>query len=133
MSEMLSMEAIFSSSPREIFLAWLDSEAHSRFTGSPAKIDARVGGAFTVWDGYICGVTLALREPEQIVQSWRTTEFPEGSPDSRLELQFEPAEQGTRLRLVHTMIPDGQAAGYRQGWIDYYFSPMQHYFLNKET
>ncbi len=62
------------------------------------------------------------------MQAWRTTEFPEGSPDSRLEMLLEEAKGGTKITLVHTNIPDGQGKDYEQGWIAFYFKPMKQYF-----
>jgi activator of HSP90 ATPase len=112
----------------EIFQAWLESEGHSEFTGSRAQIEPRVNGVFSAWDGYISGRTLEIEPSHRILQSWRTTEFPEGSPDSQLEILFEEIEGGTQLRLIHTNIPAGQGEDYRQGWQEFYFQPMQKYF-----
>jgi len=38
---------------------------------------------------------------------------------------------GTLLTLKHWNIPDGQAEGYESSWQDFYFTPMQEYFLNQ--
>jgi activator of HSP90 ATPase len=130
MSEELEMSTLLPASACRVYEAWLDSAEHSDFTGSAAEIDAQTGGNYTAWDGYIQGRTLALEPCKRILQSWRTTEFPEGAPDSLLEVLLEDAPGGTRLSLRHTAIPDGQAEQYRQGWEDYYFSPMAQYFLD---
>jgi uncharacterized protein YndB with AHSA1/START domain len=53
-----------------------------------AQIAARVGGRFTAGGVYMQGATLELDPPRKIVQSWRTTEFPEEAPDSRLEVTW---------------------------------------------
>ena len=111
-----------------LFDDWLDSEKHAAFTGSPAVIDARTGGKFTAWDGYISGKTLEIEPPRRILQSWRTTEFAADDADSVLELLFEPIPAGTRLTLHHSQIPDGQAGMYREGWEEYYFDPMLEYY-----
>ncbi|KAF0112191.1 MAG: Activator of Hsp90 ATPase 1 family protein [Chloroflexi bacterium] len=111
-----------------VFHAWLDSKQHSRFTGSEAEVDPKVGGEFTAWGGYISGKTKVLEPPNRILQSWRTTEFPVDSPDSLLEILLEKIPGGTQLTLIHTEIPDGQAEMYREGWEEYYFTPMQDYF-----
>lgn len=116
-----------------LFRAWLDSDEHSQFTGSPADIAPVVGGAFTAWDGYISGTTLAIEPHRRIVQSWRTTDFPPDSPDSRLEIIFEQTSKQTKVTLLHTNMPDGQGAGYDQGWTDYYFTPMQEYFAPEDN
>ena len=131
MADSLHLITILPANPEPVFHAWLDSAEHTAFTGSPARIDPTVGGRFTAWDGYIQGATLELSPCTRILQSWRTTEFPEDSPDSSLEVLLEPAESGTRLILNHTGIPEGQGEQYRQGWEDYYFTPMQAYFSDK--
>lgn len=128
MQDSLKISRRFPVTPRALYEAWLDSAAHSAFTGSPAVIAAAVGGAYSAWDGYIEGVTLELEPYRRIVQSWRTGDFPDDAPDSRLEVLFEEAPGGTKLTLIHTGIPRGQAARYRQGWRDYYFTPMEDYF-----
>jgi activator of HSP90 ATPase len=114
--------------PDVLYRAWLSSEEHARFTGGAATIDPSVGGAFTAWDGYISGTTLELEEGKRIVQSWRTTEFPDGSPDSRVEIVVEPEGEGTKLTIDHSGIPEGQADGYESGWKEFYFDPMREYY-----
>jgi uncharacterized protein YndB with AHSA1/START domain len=132
MAESLRLVTVLSAGRERLYRAWLDSDEHSHFTGSKAEIDPQVGGSFTAWDGYIQGVTLELEPYQRIVQSWRTTDFPEGSPDSRLEVLFDEVKQGTQITLIHTLIPDGQAKGYEDGWCDYYFTPMEAYFAPDE-
>jgi activator of HSP90 ATPase len=128
MTESLECTALLPASPEVVYHAWLDSEAHALFTGSSAQINASKGGKFTAWDGYIQGTTLELEPFHRIVQTWRTSDFLEDAPDSRLELLLSEEGGQTRITLIHTKIPEGQAEEYRQGWEDYYFKPMQDYF-----
>ena len=114
--------------PEKVFRAWLSTEGHSAMTGSPARVEPRVGGAFTCWDGYITGTTSRLKPYTRIVQTWRTTEFPDGSPDSEIEILLEAVEGGTKLTLTHRNIPDGQAESYESGWDESYFQPMIAFF-----
>jgi len=114
--------------PERLYRAWLDSAEHGAFTGSEAQIDPQVGGSFTAWDGYIQGTTLELQPYRRILQAWRTSDFPQGSADSRLEVLLEEVEGGVQITLHHSDIPTGQGEEYRQGWEDYYFQPMQAYF-----
>jgi len=115
-------------SAEKIFDAWLSSEGHSAMTGSAAKVDGKVGGAFTAWDGYIFGKTLKMESPRRIVQAWRTSEFPEDAPDSRVEILFDEVKGGTKLTLIHSDMPEDQVESYKQGWEDFYFKPMKEYF-----
>ncbi len=128
MQNEFTISTVLPAPPETVFRAWLSSEGHAAMTGSPARIEPRVGGAFTAWDGYISGRTAALKPYTRIVQDWRTTEFPDGSPDSRLELVLEPVEGGTKLTLTHSNIPEGQADSYKDGWDESYFTPMKEYF-----
>ncbi len=128
MGDSLKMSVLLDELPETIYNAWLSSEKHSEFTGGEAIIDPQVNGKFTAWDGYIEGTTLELQPYSKIVQAWRTTEFPENSRDSKLELDFELVGTQTKLILIQSEIPEGQAEEYKQGWIDYYFEPMQKYF-----
>ncbi len=129
MEESLKLTAVFPVSPQRLYKAWLDSDEHAAFTSSPAQIDPALGGRFTAWDGYISGQNLEQEPGRRILQSWRTPEFPAGSPDSLLELLLEPTEDGnTRLTLLHTRNPQGQSEEYQKGWEEYYFKPMQEYF-----
>src|SRR5512147_2671749 len=80
------VSAVIPAKPSEIYKAWLSSKGHSAMTGSAAKVTGKVGGKFTAWDGYIFGRTLELEPDRRIVQAWRTSEFPDDAPDSRLEV-----------------------------------------------
>jgi activator of HSP90 ATPase len=128
MEKEFSISTFVPAPPEKVFRAWLSSEGHSAMTGSPARVEPRVGGAFTAWDGYINGRTAALKPYTRIVQDWRTTEFPDGCADSQIEILLEAVEGGTQLTLIHRNIPDGQADSYKSGWVESYFEPIKAYF-----
>ena len=123
-----TLSETFNAKPSELYAAWLSSDGHSAITGSTANVDGKIGGKFTAWDGYIFGSTLELTPDQRIVQAWRTSEFPDEAPASRLEVLFEEIEGGTRVTLTHSDMPEEQVELYRQGWEDFYFKPMREYF-----
>jgi activator of HSP90 ATPase len=123
-----TISAVIPANPSDIYSAWLSTEGHAAMTGSPANADGNVGGTFTAWDGYIFGSTLELEPGQRIVQAWRTSEFPDKAPDSRLEILFEDVPGETKVTLIHSDMPEDQAGSYRQGWEDFYFKPMKEYF-----
>ena len=131
MAEKIELSVTFNVNARTVYEAWLDSEEHAAFTGGDAFVVAGVGGEFNIWDGYITGRTLELEPNSRIVQAWRTTDFPEDAPDSKLEVRLEDIDGGSKLTLVHTDIPDGQGDDYKDGWKQYYFEPMEQYFLDE--
>ena len=127
MKESMELKETFNASPEQVYEAWLDPELHSLMTGGEATGGQSVGEDFSAWDGYITGKTLDLKLNEEIVQSWRTSEFAESDEDSRLVIRLKETREGTELTLIHTNIPEGQTQ-YRTGWQDHYFTPMKEYF-----
>ena len=129
MQNQIELHAHFPVKPETFFQIWLDSARHSAMTGGEAKMSDQVGAAFSTWDGYITGVNLELEKPSRIVQSWRTTKFSIIDPDARLELLLQPAADGTtNLSLRLSSLPKNTAIDYQQGWLEFYFTPMQEYF-----
>jgi activator of HSP90 ATPase len=128
MSEQIEVSGILAAAPAKIYVAWLSSAGHSAMTGAPAETTYQAGGRFTAWDGYISGQNLQLEPNKRIVQAWRTSEFPDGAPDSRLDVVLEPVADGTRITIRHSNIPPGQGAKYESGWRDHYLAPMAKYF-----
>lgn len=126
--ESFTLSTTLPAKPEKIYQSWLSREGHSRMTGSPAEVDAKTGGEFKAWDGYIWGKTLIMEPYQRIVQAWRTTEFPEESPDSQVEILLEETSDGTKITLNHKDIPDGQGDSYKQGWEEFYFTPMRDFF-----
>ena len=118
-------------SPRAVYDAWLDSRAHSAMTGAKATASTKVGGQVSSWNGYASGVNLELVPGKRIVQSWRTTDFKAGDPDSRLSIFLRPAKGGTRIVLIHSRI--ARDDGYKDGWREFYFEPMKKYFAGRKA
>lgn len=112
----------------KLYKAWLSSKEHAKFTGAGAKASAKVNGKHSSWDGYIRGKNLELKAGKKIVQSWRTSEFPEDAPDSVLEITFEEKAGKTKLNLYHHGLQKGDAKKYKKGWQDFYFTPMKLYY-----
>lgn len=119
---------IISATPHEVYEAWMSSAGHSAMTGADAVIGPSVGGAYEAWGGYIGGRTLELEPDRRIVQTWRTSEFEDSHPDSRIEVLLELVADGTRVTIRHTNVPDGQTQYEQGGWQDSYFDPMKAYF-----
>jgi uncharacterized protein YndB with AHSA1/START domain len=117
--------------PKVVYEAWIDSSSHRDFTGGNADIDARNGGHYTAWDGYISGILLKLEPYHRIIQSWRTTDFHAMDPSSTVEILLDENENGTLLTLNHTEIPKGLVSSFEDGWKEYYFEPMLGYFTAK--
>ena len=128
MADQFTVSAKVNASPKEVYDAWLDTKRHGEMTGSTAFVTPGVGGKFSAWDGYIEGTNLELVPDKRIVQAWRSSDFPDGSPDSRVEITLVQADAGTKVTIKHTNIPDGQGPEFKDGWNEFYFQPMKAYF-----
>ena len=118
-------------SPEEVYDALPDPKKHSAFTGSPATTSGRIGATFTAWDGYITGKNLELVRGKKIVQEWKTTEWPDGYPLSRLECTLTAKKGGTELKMVHSKVPAEQLTDYTSGWKSSYWDPLKEYLAER--
>lgn len=115
--------------PTTLYFAWIDSTQHAAMTGGgPAKFDGNVGAKYSAMNGYITGKLVILDLGRRLVMSWRTTDFPRDASDSRVEIHLEALGSSTRILVLHTEIPEGQAEKYKALWNDKYFAPMRAYF-----
>lgn len=113
-------------SPHEVYEALMDSRKHSEFTGSKANISRTVGGKITAYDGYIEGKNLELVKDRKIVQSWRSTDWPEGHHSTAtFELEALKGGKGCKLTFTQTDVPAEQSKDIAQGWKDFYWKPMK--------
>ena len=123
-----TLTATFAVPASVIYITWLDSIGHTHMTGAEAECSDQPGGEFTAWDGYISGRNLELIPDKMIRQAWRTTEFEPGQPDSIVEISFtDLAENKAQVTIKHTHLQE-QDSQYKQGWLDFYFTPMKAFF-----
>jgi len=96
-------------------------------TGGEAECSDEIGDTYSTWDEYITGKNISLIPYSEIIQTWRTSEFADTDPDSKLTLLLKNTESGCELTLIHENIPEGQS-DYKKGWIEHYLNPMKEFF-----
>jgi uncharacterized protein YndB with AHSA1/START domain len=91
---------------------------------TPTEISREVGGAFTLFGGYITGRHVELVPNERIVQAWRTGSW---DPGVYSIAKFELVEQGPGTKIVfdHTGFPKGAAETLASGWKAHYWEPLE--------
>lgn len=115
---------MFTGTPHEVYELWMDAKKHATFTGSLAKIDRKVGGKFTTFDGWATGENIELVPDKKIVQTWRGEDWPAGHY-STLMIKLLPAKNGTKLLFTQTDVPTTVAKDVADGWRQYYWEPMK--------
>jgi uncharacterized protein YndB with AHSA1/START domain len=113
--------------PARVFAALINEDKHSQFTGEPAHIEARAGGAFTCYGNYISGVTLELKSGQRIVQVWRARDWPEGTYSIvTFALTAKPGGK-TGLRFSQVGVPANDYASKNKGWRTHYWEPLKRF------
>jgi uncharacterized protein YndB with AHSA1/START domain len=134
-AEAIHQEPLIASRRARVFAALTDAGQFEKLTRlsaaaqtmglehKPAGIDAKPGGAFELFGGYVTGRFLELVPSERIVQAWRAASWPPGSYSIA---RFQLIEQGTATRIVfdHGGFPTGQAEHLAEGWHINYWQPL---------
>jgi activator of HSP90 ATPase len=135
-AEAIHQEAGFKASRKRVYEALTDAKQFDKVIqlsgvmqsmhlgDKPAEISREVGGAFTLFGGYITGRHVELVPNERIVQAWRTGGW---APGLYSIAKFELAEQGSGTKIVfdHTGFPKGEAEVLASGWKAHYWEPLE--------
>jgi activator of HSP90 ATPase len=113
--------------PQSVYAALLDAKQFAAFSGMPAEIDPREGGAFRFFGGQIVGRNIELAPAARIVQAWRPAHWKPGI-FSLANFQFHPSNAGTTVVLDHTSFPAGDYDSLFSGWFEHYWEPLKKYF-----
>jgi uncharacterized protein YndB with AHSA1/START domain len=132
-SVMKSIEQVvtFRATPAEVFEALIDSKKHAAFTGEPAEIDPKVGGAASFYGGKVTGINLDVVKNERIVQAWRPGNFPPGV-FTLVTYAFAPEGKGTKLTFTQQAVPESAYEHLSKGWEERYWQPLRA-FLEKDA
>jgi activator of HSP90 ATPase len=116
----------FNASPQRIYAALLDSKQFTAFSGMPAQIDAKPGGAFSMFGGMIVGRNIELVENQRIVQAWRPASWDAGVY-SIVRFEVRPKGTGSALAFDHIGFPAGDYDHLDEGWHGHYWEPLKKF------
>ena len=122
----LHEEIELKSTPQRIYEALLDGKQFAAFSGMPAEIDPKAGGAFSMFGGQIVGRTIELVPNQRIVQGWRPAHWDPGIY-SIAEFQLKPRSFGTLVVLDHKGFPEGDFDHLEAGWHAHYWEPLKKF------
>jgi uncharacterized protein YndB with AHSA1/START domain len=109
------------------------SDAADLLTAANAKATAisdSVGGAFTLFGGYITGRNLELTPGIRLVQAWRAGSWGAGEYSVvRFELRSEPG--GCRILFDQRGFPAKQGKSLAYGWRVHYWEPLSKFLSGK--
>jgi len=111
-----------------IYEALTDSKLMSTYTQSPASLDAKVGGTFSLFGGSIQGKFVQLEKDKTIEQLWRFSDWPvDVYSNVRIELTSRARDEVV-IKLIHKAIPSIDRFGngdqldkVRSGWNNFFW------------
>ncbi|MGA2024433.1 MAG: SRPBCC domain-containing protein [Steroidobacteraceae bacterium] len=135
-AESIHQEPVIAASRQRVYAVLTDARQFDRLTllsdagksmtpkPPPARINARPGGEFALFGGYISGRFIEMVANELIVQAWRVGNW---NPGIYSIARFQLIEQGasTRISFDHTGFPAGNAEHLAEGWHSNYWDPLQ--------
>jgi activator of HSP90 ATPase len=124
----LHYEADVKTTPEGLYHALLDPKQFAAFTSLPAEIDAKEGGAFSLFGGLIVGRNVELIPSQRIVQAWRPSHWDAGIY-SIVRFELKPSGAQTKMILDHTGFPEGLADHLDEGWRGHYLDGLKKYFI----
>jgi activator of HSP90 ATPase len=138
-AEAIRQELMFDASPQRVYQALTTTKDFDMITrlsdgaallnavgAKPTSISSEVGGAFTLFGGYITGRQLEMLPNERLVQAWRAGSFKAGG--FSIATFYLAAEGGkTKLNFEHRGFPDGNGASLAPGWHAHYWEPLAKY------
>jgi activator of HSP90 ATPase len=90
----------------------------------PTFISPELGGAFTLFGGYITGRNLEMQPGRLLAQAWRTGGW---APGEYSVVRFALTQNGTGCGLVfdHRGFPSGEGTHLARGWYVHYWDPLR--------
>jgi activator of HSP90 ATPase len=124
----LHMDVEIKAAPQRIYEALMDAKQFAAFSGLPAEIDAKAGGAFSMFQGQIIGRNVDLVAGQRIIQAWRATHW-NADIYSIAKFELKPSAAGTTVVLDHTGFPTGEYDALLWGWGNHYWEPLKKFLV----
>jgi activator of HSP90 ATPase len=145
-AEAIHQQVVFQASREHVYRALTDSIEFDRVvslseavasgmvpaTAKASRISRSVGGAFSVFGGYISGIQVELVRDLRLVQAWRAASW---KPGEYSIASFVLADEGSATRLIfdHRGFPTGTAQHLAAGWHGNYWQPLAKLLAQTEN
>jgi uncharacterized protein YndB with AHSA1/START domain len=120
----LVREVMIDATPETIFPFLTVAERHLEWEGTEAELDPRPGGTYRV---LVAGEYQAAGEFVEVIPNekvvftfgWDVEGNPIAPGSTRVEITLHPEGSKTRLRFVHSGLPDDAVSDHAEGWDHY--------------
>ena len=116
----ITVEQKIGATPSTVYRYLTESDLWSKWQGSTATLDPRDGGIFSLLmpNGMTARGQFTELVPEsKVVFTWGWVDRPGIPPGSTVvSIDLVPEDDGTRLVLTHSNLPESEAPQHRTGW-----------------
>ncbi|KAK9829498.1 hypothetical protein WJX72_006227 [[Myrmecia] bisecta] len=122
-TQAIELEERFYARPSDLYECFTNAHRVQGFTQSPATIEPKEGGQFSMFGGSLSGRFTQLQPPSRLAMDWRFSNWEDGVL-SKVQIDLsEPQAGTTELKLKHSSIPYQDRYGHgdvvenvRRGW-----------------
>jgi activator of HSP90 ATPase len=113
-------------SPHAVYTTLVDPKKHAKFSGMPARMVTKPGGAFSHYNGALEGFVVHLEKDRRIILAWRANSWDKGHY-SIAQFVLSKVRGGTRVEFSQFGVPSPHLAGISDGWRQHYWGPLKAY------
>jgi len=121
----ITQNHFINASPQDVFAALTNPFTIELWSGYPAAMEPIEGFEFSIFEGDISGRNIAVIENKSLVQEWYFGDNPE---QSIVTIRLKAHQQGTKVFIEHTNIPDEEVQDFEEGWKTYYWGAIKEFF-----
>jgi activator of HSP90 ATPase len=112
-------------SAEEVFEALVNPDLIQDWSGDEAKMNAEVGGKFSLWGGQMFGTNLEVVKNKKLVQEWC---YDQWENPSKVTFTIKGKGKKTIVDLLHEDVPEKSVNSIADGWDAYYLGAIQEMF-----
>lgn len=127
MCKTIKLKVKFQSSPLQVYELLTNSRKMQSFSGKKVLLKAKVGSAFSFYNGDVTGILVDLSPGERLVQAWRHRKFPKGIFSMATFNLTKSSQGGTQLILTHRGVPKELIPQICEDWRKLYWDKMKSY------
>ena len=110
----------------DVFRALTVSRIIDEWGGGPARVQAKVNGRYSLWDGEMHGVIKEVEFPRRLVHTLREASWEDNWLDSLVSWRLDEIQGRTRLSLLHAGLPSRRLCElHEDGWGEYFLGPLK--------
>ena len=113
-----------SAEPEDVYACLTNPFTIELWSDMPAKLEAKEGTEFEMFEGDITGKILELEPNKKVVQQWY---FGEQEEPSIVTFKIHPDKGRVSLEMRHTNIPDEAYDEIAEGWRKYFLGRIKEF------